>query len=80
MSSNQIKVLFFGQIAEYTLVNQLILNDFYDTDAVIAHLNFIYPRLQDSPYQLAVDKEIIHENTAFTANHILALLPPYAGG
>ena len=80
MTSNLIKVLFFGQIAEYTLVNQLELNDFYDTDAVIAHLKAIYPRLQDSPYQLAVDKEIIHENTAFTANHILALLPPYAGG
>jgi sulfur-carrier protein len=80
MSSIKISVLFFGQITDYTRVNKMELNEFMDTDTVLNHLKSMFPMLKESPYQVALDKEIIHENTPLTSIHTLALLPPYAGG
>lgn len=80
MSSIKISVLFFGQLAEFTGVSTLELTGLTDTETVLNHLQSLYPRLKISPYQIALDKEIIHENTPLTAHHTLALLPPYAGG
>ncbi|MEO5581997.1 MAG: MoaD/ThiS family protein [Saprospiraceae bacterium] len=80
MPSIKISVLFFGQITDYTTVNKIELKDFKDTDTLLHHLKAMFPRLKESPYQMALDKEIIHENTLLTSNHTVALLPPYAGG
>ncbi len=80
MSSSTISILFFGQITELTGVTSLELTGLKDTDSVVHHLKALYPQLDISLYQIALDREIIHENVILTSNHTLALLPPYAGG
>lgn len=80
MSSTTITVLFFGQITDYTHVHSMELNDLKDTDAVMTRLKSQFPILKTSPFQIALDKEIIHENVPLHHHHTLALLPPYAGG
>ena len=80
MSSIKISVLFFGQITDFTRTNKLELNDLEDTDTVLNHLKSMFPSLKTSPYQVALDKEIIHENIMLSSIHTIALLPPYAGG
>ena len=80
MSSIKVSVLFFGQITDYTKMSSLELSDLKDTDAVMESLKTQFPSLKSSPFQLALDKEIIHENMPLHDHHTLALLPPYAGG
>lgn len=80
MITNQISVLFFGQIVDHTKVSSLTMTDIKDTDSVLDRLKSLYPQLEFNAYQIALDKEIIHSNTMLTSNHTLALLPPYAGG
>jgi molybdopterin converting factor small subunit len=43
-------------------------------------LHRLYPKLKDTPYLIAIDKNIVTENVVLKDNHIIALLPPYAGG
>ncbi|MEP7267149.1 MAG: MoaD/ThiS family protein [Saprospiraceae bacterium] len=80
MSTTRITVLFFGQLAEHTGVSSASLSNFPDIDSVMSELNSKYPVLAQQHYQVALDKEIIHDNIALSGEHILALLPPYAGG
>lgn len=80
MTSIKITVLFFGQITDYTHMPSLELTDLKDTDAVMDRLTTMFPILKSSPFQTALDKEIIHENIPLHGHHTLALLPPYAGG
>lgn len=75
-----IKILFFGQLGEQIGKSSLEMDDVNTTDQVIEALKSQYPILQHHTFQLALDKEIINENTSVTGGQVLALLPPYAGG
>lgn len=80
MNSNKISILFFGQLVEITGKPGMELSGIEDTFAVQQILKDLYPLLGSTPYLLALDREIIHENIPLEGNHTLALLPPYAGG
>ena len=80
MPSNKITVLFFGQIAEQTGVRSAELQDQADTDTAVRAIMLRYPRLGQTPYQVALDLEIVHGNQALERDHTMAFLPPYAGG
>lgn len=80
MNSNKISILFFGQLVELTGKTELELSDVKDTLAAQDILKDLFPQLGLTPYLLALDREIIHENIPLEGNHTLALLPPYAGG
>ena len=80
MPINQITVLFFGPLAEQAGVKTLQLVDQLDTDMLLTTLKAQYPFLGQSPYQLAMDLEIIVGNIKFEKDHTIAKLPPYAGG
>lgn len=80
MPKNQITVLFFGPLAEQAGVKTLHLVDQSDTDMLLSTLKDLYPFLVQSPYQLALDLEIIEGNIRFEKDHTIAVLPPYAGG
>lgn len=80
MHPGKIKVLFFGQLAEMTGKSGMDLQDVTDTQAAIETLTRLYPRLSQTPFLLALDKEIVEGKVPFTGDHTLALLPPYAGG
>lgn len=75
-----INILIFGKLRDVTGVGNLKLEDVSDTNAMINELNRQFPGLKGMKYLVAVEKEIINENTPFEVNSTVALLPPYAGG
>ncbi len=78
----QITVLAFGQVAG-VIGNSLQFNQHVDdTDSLKKILQHKYPSLAEMKYSLAIDKKLIHENTALNGNGnvTVALLPPFSGG
>ncbi|MDP4261349.1 MAG: MoaD/ThiS family protein [Bacteroidota bacterium] len=75
----EINIIIFGQLRDL-LGKGLVLNDVADTDSLTRVLNEKYPGLAHSTYRIAVDKEIVTENTLLPQNCTVALLPPFSGG
>lgn len=80
MNTNKVSILFFGQLVELTGKTDMELSNVEDTLAAREILQDLFPDLGQTPYLMALDREIIHDNMPLTGNHTLALLPPYAGG
>lgn len=80
MSPGTIKVLFFGQLVDVTGKSTMELKDVTNTRDALDAIILLYPRLGQTPFLLALDKEIVDGKVTFTGDHTLALLPPYAGG
>jgi sulfur-carrier protein len=78
--STTLSILFFGQLAELTGTNKIAVPAAKDTDALMQQLFRQYPSLQQASFVVAVDREIIKENTVLKEETEIALLPPYAGG
>jgi molybdopterin converting factor small subunit len=76
----QINVVVFGKLKEITGAASLQMSDVSDTNAMVKEMNRMFPELAFSKYLIAVEKEIINENTILKENFTVALLPPYAGG
>ena len=73
-------MLIFGQLKDVTGTGTCKLSDVKDTDTMIAKLTQLYPGLREKKYLLAVEKDIVHENTPLQHNYTVAMLPPYSGG
>ncbi|HET9746742.1 MAG TPA: MoaD/ThiS family protein [Chitinophagaceae bacterium] len=73
-----LKVIMFGRLAD--IAGNALSVSAADTDSLIKTLHKDYPALASTKYLIAVDKQIITENTALTNNSIVALLPPFSGG
>jgi len=74
-----LKVIMFGKLADIA-GNSVSVNDVNDTDSLIISLHKYYPALADTKYVVAVDKQVIKENTILNNNSVVALLPPFSGG
>ena len=74
------KLLFFGQIADFTGNSELTLDTVPDTDTLRASLAEQYPNLAKIRYAIAVDKQLINSNTPLNDQSVVALLPPFSGG
>ena len=57
-----------------------MMHEVNDTNELVDKLQSIYPRLTESNYVIAVDRNIIQENTMLQQNAEVALLPPFSGG
>jgi molybdopterin converting factor subunit 1 len=75
-----ITVLFFGQLAELAGTRSLSLNDVSDTGELTARMLQKFPDLAKVNFNVAVDTEIIQENTLLKGGNTVALLPPFSGG
>ena len=76
----EVKLIIFGQLTEIIGSGNLILNNVVDTDDLVKHLQDRYPAIAKSKYIIAVNKQVIKENTVLNADSIVALLPPFSGG
>ena len=74
-----VKIILFGKLADIA-GGSVSVDNVADTDSLIDSLNKRYPELATTKYVIAVDKQVISENTAFTKNSTVALLPPFSGG
>ena len=74
-----IKIILFGKLSDIAGTS-VTINDVTDTDGLISALHKNYPAFANTKYVIAVDKQVIKENTTLNNNSIVALLPPFSGG
>jgi molybdopterin synthase sulfur carrier subunit len=74
-----IKIIFFGKLSDIA-GSSVSVNDVTDTEGLINALHKNYPALANTKYVIAVDKQVIRQNTILNNNSIVALLPPFSGG
>ncbi|HEY0896978.1 MAG TPA: MoaD/ThiS family protein [Sphingobacteriaceae bacterium] len=75
-----IRVILFGQLVEKIGKSDLELEGIRDTDHLEKELHSGFPALGTLSYRIAVEKKLIHENTALKEGMTVALLPPFSGG
>ena len=75
-----IKVLLFAQIADLFEQSSIEMEDISTTGELISILEERNRELSAYKYVIAVNEEIVKENTALNENDVVALLPPFAGG
>ena len=76
----QVNIFIFGQLTDIITKDNLVINDINDTNALTEHLNEKYPALANIKYAVAVNKNIITNNTILNDNDTVALMPPFSGG
>jgi molybdopterin converting factor small subunit len=75
-----VNIIIFGQLTELTGNEPVRLAGITDTNGLVKELNRKYPAMITAKYVIAVDKQIVSENTILTDNSTVALLPPFSGG
>ena len=76
----KVKVVFFGQLEEFTQCKDIELNDVNTINELKEVVESKFPKLKSFNYLLAHNQEIATENNALNDLDELALLPPFAGG
>ncbi len=75
-----VNILFFGPIKDITGNGNLVMADMPDTDSVVAALKSQFPGITNARFVLAVDKQIVQQNTALRPDSTVALMPAFSGG
>ena len=75
-----IKVLFFGVIAEVTSKDEMSLSNIKDTDSLQEILLKQFPKIAKYKYLISVNHEIVKNSKILNDSDEVALLPPFAGG
>jgi molybdopterin synthase sulfur carrier subunit len=74
-----LKIILFGKLAEIA-GGSVSVDNVADTDSLIIALHKDYPEFTKTKYVIAVDKQVIKENTVLNKKSTVALLPPFSGG
>lgn len=74
----EIKVISFGQIAEITGKEFMVVA--VDLESLKLYLIQKFPELSDRKFAFAVNKKLVQENIILNQNDVVALMPPYSGG
>jgi len=76
----KVKVLVFGQLQDITSKGEFYAEDLADTTALQAYLFEQYPQLQNKTFKIALNQNIVREDSKLSDGDEVALLPPFAGG
>jgi molybdopterin synthase sulfur carrier subunit len=74
-----VKIILFGKLADIA-GDAVSVDNVADTEGLVNLLNKRYPELATAKYVIAVDKQVIKENTILNNKSTVALLPPFSGG
>ena len=74
-----VKIILFGKLADIA-GHAVSMDNVADTDSLINALHKDYPEFTKIKYLIAVDKQVIKENTVLNKKSTVALLPPFSGG
>lgn len=74
-----LKIIMFGRLADIA-GNSISVSEVGDTDSLVTMLHKNFPALAETKYVIAVNKQVIKENTVLNNESIVALLPPFSGG
>jgi molybdopterin synthase sulfur carrier subunit len=70
----------FGQFIEMAGSSTLQVEGVQDSNGLRLKMESLYPELQSIPYLVAVNKDVVNNNTPLETGSEIALLPPYSGG
>jgi molybdopterin synthase sulfur carrier subunit len=70
----------FGMIAEKLSEQEFKFPKKKDTEELLNSLYNEYPDLKELDFSLAVNQQLIQQNTSLEGNEEIALLPPFSGG
>ncbi|WP_378176341.1 MoaD/ThiS family protein [Aquimarina sp. SS2-1] len=78
----ELKILYFGMIAEATRCKEEIisLQPGSNVDQLENFIKDKYKALENLSFKIAVDKEISKPDTILNPTNEIALLPPFSGG
>jgi molybdopterin converting factor small subunit len=76
----QITIMVFGPLQDITGWNEKALDDIQDSESLVQALESIFPQFKGLEYQIAVNHDLIDQNTQFQDRDEVALLPPFSGG
>ena len=74
-----VKIILFGKLADIA-GGSVSIDNVADTDSLVNVLHKNYPEIANAKYVIAVDKQVITENTVLNKKSMVALLPPFSGG
>ncbi|HEY5967050.1 MAG TPA: MoaD/ThiS family protein [Chitinophagaceae bacterium] len=74
-----VKIILFGKLADIA-GGSVSVDNVADTDSLINVLHKDHPEFTKTKYLIAVDKQVIKENTVLNKKSTVALLPPFSGG
>lgn len=75
-----IKVKFFGQLADITGKTDMEVAEINSTDELTKKVISDFQRLKDLQFQVSVNKKLIQKNQELEPGSEVAFLPPFAGG
>jgi molybdopterin converting factor small subunit len=77
-----VRVLFFGMIAEAVKSSHYIITDYNGKTIgeLEDELRKKFPQLADFTYQIALNQSTVDRSATLTRENEVAILPPFAGG
>ena len=76
----KVEVIGFGQLADILKTGALQIDGVQTTDGLLSELASRYPDLAQARYTIAVDRQMVKDNTLLKNGSVVALLPPFSGG
>jgi len=73
-------LLFFGQLTTIIGSNNMTIEDIKDTESILLYLVERFPEIRNAKYVIALNNEVIQNNTVLKEGDNLAFLPPFSGG
>lgn len=76
----ELEIISFGRIAEVITSQRLQIPGLSNTDELKVYLEKAFPLLSKMKYKLALNKNIVQDNSELKNNDTIAIMPPYSGG
>ena len=73
------RIILFGRLSDIA-GDSVSVKNVSDTDSLVNELHKNYPAFADTKYVIAVNKQVINQNTVLNNYSVVALLPPFSGG
>lgn len=70
----------FGILSEKLPTSEFEFPFHGNSEELLEALKDKYPELESLDFSIAIDKQIIHEQTVLEGEEEIALLPPFSGG
>jgi molybdopterin synthase sulfur carrier subunit len=76
----QLNIKAFGMLVEKLPASEFQFAYYQNTKELLHALKKEYPQLESQNFSLAINQQLVQENTALNGNEEIALLPPFSGG
>ncbi|MCZ4225107.1 MoaD/ThiS family protein [Pedobacter rhodius] len=76
----QIELISFGKLSDFIPNQNLEIEGIENTDDLKQYLEKIFPELAAMKYKLALNKNLVQQNSKIKNRDSIALMPPFSGG